>query len=153
MKGVGRIYQQTFIDTYSKVVFAKLYDRKTPITAADLLNDRVVGNAVCGRLNAVREGSRSDILMRRGFFLVLKQTFHHFLTGANSAQKRVQHRAFAGGRRGRQGSEIIAPRAFPGRVLHVESDKRAAINGRELCELVPGRKVFSGFEFFELVDS
>jgi hypothetical protein len=41
MKGVGRIYQQTFIDTYSKVTFAKLYDRKTPITAADLLNDRV----------------------------------------------------------------------------------------------------------------
>ncbi|MER9870847.1 IS481 family transposase [Mesorhizobium sp. M0136] len=42
MKGVGRIYQQTFLDTYSKVAFAKLYDRKTPITAADLLNDRVV---------------------------------------------------------------------------------------------------------------
>ena len=42
MKGVGRIYQQTFIDTYSKLAFAKLYDRKTPITAADLLNDRVV---------------------------------------------------------------------------------------------------------------
>src|ERR1700738_2904897 len=42
MKGVGRIYQQTFIDTYSKVTFAKLYDRKTPITAADFLNDRVV---------------------------------------------------------------------------------------------------------------
>lgn len=42
LKGVGRIYQQTFIDTYSKVVFVKLYDRKTPITAADLLNDRVV---------------------------------------------------------------------------------------------------------------
>ena len=41
LKGVGRIYQQTFIDTYSKVVFAKLYDRKTPVTAADLLNDRV----------------------------------------------------------------------------------------------------------------
>src|SRR4249919_3410206 len=41
MKGVGRIYQQTFIDTYSKVTFAKLYDRKTPITAADLVNDRV----------------------------------------------------------------------------------------------------------------
>jgi Winged helix-turn helix len=32
MKGVGRIYQQTFIDTYAKVAFAKLYDRKTPIT-------------------------------------------------------------------------------------------------------------------------
>src|ERR1044071_6785707 len=42
LKGVGRIYQQTFIDTYSKVAFAKLYDRKTPLTAADLLNDLVV---------------------------------------------------------------------------------------------------------------
>jgi transposase InsO family protein len=42
LKGVGRIYQQTFIDTYSKVGFAKLYPEKTPITAADLLNDRVV---------------------------------------------------------------------------------------------------------------
>src|SRR5690349_11934605 len=42
MKGVGRIYQQTFIDTYTKVGFSKLYDRKTPITAADLLNDRVL---------------------------------------------------------------------------------------------------------------
>ena len=42
MKGVGRIYQQTFIDTYCKVAFTKLYDRKTPITAADLLNDRVL---------------------------------------------------------------------------------------------------------------
>ena len=41
-KGVGRVYQQTFIDTYAKVGFAKLYDRKTPITAADLLNDRVL---------------------------------------------------------------------------------------------------------------
>jgi transposase InsO family protein len=39
---VGRIYQQTFIDTYSKVATVKLYDRKTPITAADLLNDRVL---------------------------------------------------------------------------------------------------------------
>jgi transposase InsO family protein len=42
MKGVGRIYQQTLIDTYSKVAFAKLYTEKTPITAADLLNERVV---------------------------------------------------------------------------------------------------------------
>ncbi len=42
LKGVGRIYHQTFIDTYSKVAFAKLYDMKTPLTAADLLNDRVV---------------------------------------------------------------------------------------------------------------
>ena len=42
LKGVGRIYQQTFIDTYSKVAVAKLYDRKTALTAADLLNDQVV---------------------------------------------------------------------------------------------------------------
>jgi transposase InsO family protein len=42
LKGVGRIYQQTFIDTYAKVGFAKVYDRKTPVTAADLLNDRVL---------------------------------------------------------------------------------------------------------------
>lgn len=42
LKGVGRIYQQTFVDTYSKVACAKLYTTKTPITAADLLNDQVL---------------------------------------------------------------------------------------------------------------
>lgn len=42
LKGVGRIYQQTFVDTYSKVAFAKLYTTKTPITSADLLNDKVL---------------------------------------------------------------------------------------------------------------
>ncbi len=42
LKGVGRIYQQTFIDTYAKVAFAKLYTTKTPITSADLLNDKVL---------------------------------------------------------------------------------------------------------------
>ncbi len=42
LKGVGRVYQQTFVDTYSKVACAKLYKTKTPITAADLLNDRVL---------------------------------------------------------------------------------------------------------------
>lgn len=41
-KGVGRVYQQTFVDTYSRVAFAKLYTTKTPITAADLLNDKVL---------------------------------------------------------------------------------------------------------------
>ena len=64
LKGVGRIYQQTAIDTYAKVAFARLgacprarhsrdpWDRKTPITAADLLNDRVLtdrGTEFCGR--------------------------------------------------------------------------------------------------------
>ena len=42
LKGVGRVYQQTFIDTYSKIAFAKLYTTKTPITAADLLNNKVL---------------------------------------------------------------------------------------------------------------
>ena len=42
LKGVGRIYQQTFIDTYSRVAFAKLYTEKTAITAADTLNDMVL---------------------------------------------------------------------------------------------------------------
>ena len=42
MKGVGRVYQQTVIDTYSKLGFAKLYDEKTAITAAEVLNDRVI---------------------------------------------------------------------------------------------------------------
>jgi transposase InsO family protein len=42
LKGVGRVYQQTFVDTYSKVAFCKLYTTKTPITAADILNERVL---------------------------------------------------------------------------------------------------------------
>lgn len=42
IKGVGRIYQQTFIDTYSRVAFAKLYTSKHAITSADLLNDKVL---------------------------------------------------------------------------------------------------------------
>ena len=42
IKGVGRIYQQTFIDTYSRVAFAKLHDRKNALVAADMLNDKVM---------------------------------------------------------------------------------------------------------------
>ena len=42
IKGVGRIYQQTYIDTYCKVAQAKLYDRKNALVAADMLNDRVI---------------------------------------------------------------------------------------------------------------
>lgn len=42
MKGVGRIYQQTFVDTYSRIAFVKLYTEKTAITAADMLNDKVL---------------------------------------------------------------------------------------------------------------
>jgi transposase InsO family protein len=42
IKGVGRIYQQTFLDTYTKVAFVKLYDRKNALVAADMLNDQVL---------------------------------------------------------------------------------------------------------------
>lgn len=42
IKGVGRIYQQTFIDTYTRVAFAKLYTSKHAITSADILNDKVL---------------------------------------------------------------------------------------------------------------
>ncbi len=42
LKGVGRIYQQTFLDSYNKVGFAKLYDRKTSVTAGESLNDQVL---------------------------------------------------------------------------------------------------------------
>jgi transposase InsO family protein len=42
IKSIGRIYQQTFIDTYAKVAFAKLYDRRNALVAADMLNDRVL---------------------------------------------------------------------------------------------------------------
>ena len=41
-KGIGRVYQQTFVDTYTRVAHAKLYTEKTAITSADLLNDRVL---------------------------------------------------------------------------------------------------------------
>lgn len=39
IKGVGRIYQQTVIDTYTRVAFVKLYDRKNALVAAEVLND------------------------------------------------------------------------------------------------------------------
>jgi hypothetical protein len=50
---VGRIYQQTFVDTYSKVAFAKLYDRKTPLTAHALQLDALfVGERAAHGLSA-----------------------------------------------------------------------------------------------------
>jgi hypothetical protein len=42
IKGVGKIYQQTGIDTHSNVGFAKVYSDKTALTAADFLNDKVL---------------------------------------------------------------------------------------------------------------
>jgi transposase InsO family protein len=42
IKGIGRLYQQTSIDTYSNVGFAKIYLEKTSLTAADFMNDKVL---------------------------------------------------------------------------------------------------------------
>jgi len=47
IKVVRRIYQQTFVDTYSNVATAKLYSTITPIAAADLLNDKVLPLFFC----------------------------------------------------------------------------------------------------------
>jgi transposase InsO family protein len=41
-KGIGKVYSQVYIDTYSRVAEAKLYEDKTSLTAADILNDRVL---------------------------------------------------------------------------------------------------------------
>jgi len=42
IKGIGKIYQQTYIDTYSRVADVKLYTEKTAITSADILNDKIL---------------------------------------------------------------------------------------------------------------
>jgi transposase InsO family protein len=73
---VGRIYQQTFIDTYSKIGFAKLYDRKMPVTAADLLNDRVLPffarhpqtNGICERFHKTMLNEFSRVAFRKKIY-------------------------------------------------------------------------------------
>src|SRR4029450_2665421 len=42
LKGVRRIYEQTFTATYTRASSAKPYNPKTPIPAADLLNGRLL---------------------------------------------------------------------------------------------------------------
>lgn len=41
-KGIGKVYGQTYIDSYSRIADEKLYTEKTAITSADMLNDRVL---------------------------------------------------------------------------------------------------------------
>ena len=41
-KGIGRVYLQAVVDAYCSLAFGKLYTSKEAITAADLLNDRVI---------------------------------------------------------------------------------------------------------------
>ena len=42
IKGIGKVYLQTVVDTYGSYAFGKLYASKTPETAADVLYDRVL---------------------------------------------------------------------------------------------------------------
>ncbi len=42
LKGVGKVYVQVVVDVFCSLAFAKVYTAKMPITAADLLHDRVL---------------------------------------------------------------------------------------------------------------
>ena len=42
LKGVGKVYVQVVVDTFCSLAFAKVYTSKMPITACDLLYDRVL---------------------------------------------------------------------------------------------------------------
>jgi len=42
IKGVGKIYQQTGLDTHSNIGFAKVYLDRTALASADFLNDKVL---------------------------------------------------------------------------------------------------------------
>ncbi|MBK9271487.1 MAG: IS481 family transposase [Saprospiraceae bacterium] len=72
IKGVGRIYQQTYIDTYSKVVLAKIYDRKNALVAADLLNDKVLPFYEHEQIRLLR------ILTDRGTEYCGKREYHEY---------------------------------------------------------------------------
>jgi transposase InsO family protein len=42
LKGVGKVYVQVVVDVFCSIAFAKVYNSKMPITACDLLYDRVL---------------------------------------------------------------------------------------------------------------
>jgi transposase InsO family protein len=42
LKGVGKVYVQVIVDVFCSLAFAKVYTSKMPVTAADLLYDRVL---------------------------------------------------------------------------------------------------------------
>ena len=42
LKGVGKVYVQVVVDTFCSLAFAKMYTAKFPVTACDLLYDRVL---------------------------------------------------------------------------------------------------------------
>ena len=90
LKGVGRIYQQTFVDTYSKWATAKLYTTKTPITGADLLNDRVLPFFASQHMGVIR------ILTDRGTEYCGKLETHDYqlylgVNGIEHTKTRARH--------------------------------------------------------------
>jgi transposase InsO family protein len=42
LKGVGKVYVQVIVDVFCSLAFAKVYNSKMPVTACDLLYDRVL---------------------------------------------------------------------------------------------------------------
>ncbi len=87
MKGVGRIYQQTFVDTYSRISICKLYTEKAAITAADLPNDKVLPFFAEHRIDLLR------ILTDQGTKYCNKienHTYQHYLAVENIDHSRTK---------------------------------------------------------------
>ncbi len=128
------LYQQTLIETYTKVSFAKLYDRKTPITAADLLNDRVLrvltdrGSEFCGNAERlVLHSARGTSFNRRA---AGRHSCHDVAVGrATFARLHVGNP----GSRPRHGKAAWSTQ----RCLNIELLKDRQMRGVRL-ELVPG---------------
>jgi len=104
IKGIGRIYQQTFVDTYSKVAACKLYTTKTPITAADLLNDRVLPmfeqrtkayspqtNGICERFHRTIKEEFYEITFRKKVYDSLEMLRYTIITGNCQIGSRLSH--------------------------------------------------------------
>ena len=72
IKGVGKIYQQTYIDTYTKVAHAQLYDRKNALVATHFLNNKVVPFYDSQQVKVMR------ILTDRGTEYCGKREHHEF---------------------------------------------------------------------------
>ena len=90
IKGVGRIYQQTFIDTNSRVAFAKLYTSKQAITSADILNDKVLPFFDQHQLSLLR------VLTDRGTEFNGRPEYHEYelylqIEGVDHSKTKVRH--------------------------------------------------------------
>ncbi len=91
-KGIGKVYAQVFIDSYSRFADAKLYTDKTAITAADMLNDRVLPwyesqGIPMLRILTDREGEYKGNIEHHAFELFLSiEGIEHTTTKAYSPQ-------------------------------------------------------------------